>query len=64
MVGLPGWQLLPAVLRFTLLSILAADVCCMQAVRAEVDSGSLVDELMQLMEAKAQVAQQRADLDR
>lgn len=36
----------------------------LQAERAEVDSGTLVAELTQLMQAKAHVAQQRADLDR
>jgi len=36
----------------------------LQAQRAEVDCGSLVDELQQLIQAKADVAQQRADLDR
>jgi hypothetical protein len=39
-------------------------LCTIQAQRAEVDSGSLLDELQQLMQAKADVAQQRADLDR
>jgi hypothetical protein len=40
-------------------------VChAVQAQRAEVDSGSLLDELQQLIQAKADVAQQRADLDR
>lgn len=37
---------------------------CLQAQRAEVDCGSLLDELQQLIQAKADVAQQRADLDR
>lgn len=36
----------------------------LQAQRAEVDCGSLVDELQQLIRAKSDVAQQRADLDR
>jgi hypothetical protein len=41
-------------------------VCALvlQAQRAEVDSGSLLDELQQLIQAKADVAQQRADLNR
>lgn len=45
----------------------AALRCCnrvLQAQRAEVDCGSLLDELQQLIQAKADVAQQRADLDR
>ena len=36
----------------------------LQAQRAEVDCGCLLDELQQLIQAKADVAQQRADLDR
>jgi hypothetical protein len=36
----------------------------MQATRAEVDSGSLLDELQQLMQAKAALVRQHADLDR
>lgn len=36
----------------------------MQAQRAEVDSRLLLEELQGLMQAKADVAQQRADLDR
>lgn len=43
----------------------AADEQLLQrAQRAEVDSGSLLEELEALMQAKAHVAQQRADLDR
>lgn len=36
----------------------------LQAQRAEVDSRLLLEELQGLMQAKADVAQQRADLDR
>lgn len=47
---------------------ICADLDCIcvtsQAQRAEVDSGSLLDELQQLIQAKADAAQQRADLDR
>lgn len=36
----------------------------LQAQRAEVDSGLLVDELQALIRAKSDAAQERADLDR
>lgn len=42
----------------------AAGALLARAERAEVDSGSLVDELQQLLAAKAAAAQQRADLER
>jgi hypothetical protein len=45
---------------------LCCRICCgvLQAQRAEVDSGVLLDELQQLMQAKADAAQQHADLNR
>lgn len=48
----------------TLVLLCCAGPLLLQAQRAEVDCGSLLDELQQLIQAKADVAQQRADLDR
>jgi hypothetical protein len=44
--------------------VLSCACVVLQAQRAEVDSGVLLEELQALIQAKADVAQQRADLDR